>query len=97
MLANSSGYVTETLADATLRTDRQPRGARGARTAGDAECATPTPEPPGLAIGILKKLLPHPEEWGVAGYDGGTSTLLPAPEKAEVTKALLASEEEPTT
>jgi len=35
--------------------------------------ATPTLEPPGAAIGILRKLLPHPEEWGFAGYDGAGS------------------------
>jgi hypothetical protein len=39
--------------------------------------ATPTLEPPGPAIGILRKLLPHPEEWGFAGYDGAGSPLLP--------------------
>ena len=42
--------------------------------------ATPTLEPPGPAIGILRKLLPHPEEWGFAGYDGVGSPLLPEPE-----------------
>jgi hypothetical protein len=43
---------------------------------------TPTLEPPGPAIGMLAKLLPHPEEWGLAGYQDVTSSspLLPAPE-----------------
>jgi hypothetical protein len=54
--------------------------------------ATPTLEPPGPAIGILKKLLPHPTEWGFAGYDGGGSPLLPAPDEA---KALPAPENKP--
>jgi hypothetical protein len=39
--------------------------------------ATPKLEPPGAAIGILRKLFPHPEEWGFAGYDGAGSPLLP--------------------
>src|SRR5215469_13145652 len=39
---------------------------------------TPTLEPPGPAIGVLKTLLPRPEEWGFDGY-GETSPLLPRP------------------
>jgi hypothetical protein len=53
--------------------------------------ATPTLEPPGPAIGILRRLLPHPEEWGLAGYDGGTSPLLPPP---DAPKAIAAPEPE---
>jgi len=47
-------------------------------------------EPPGPAIGILRKLLPHPEEWGFAGYDGAGSPLLP--DQRARPKALVAPE-----
>ena len=40
---------------------------------------TPHLEPPGPATGVLKTLLPHPEEWGFAGYEPTGSSLLPAP------------------
>jgi hypothetical protein len=52
--------------------------------------ATPTLEPPGAAIGVLRKLLPHPEEWGFSGYDGAGSPLLPTPEDKAKSKALVA-------
>jgi hypothetical protein len=45
-------------------------------------------EPPGAAIGILRKLLPHPEEWGFVGYDGDGSPLLP--DQSARPKALMA-------
>ena len=93
MLANSSGYVTETLTDATLNTTDNPEVREVLERLAVPNRATPTLEPPGPAIGMLRKLLPHPEEWGFAGYDGSASPLLPAPEKAEATKALPASEE----
>jgi hypothetical protein len=77
MLANSSGYVTETLTEATLNTTDNPEVREMLERLAVPNRATPTLEPPGPAIGILRKLLPHPEEWGFAGYDGGTSPLLP--------------------
>ena len=91
MLANSSTFVTETMTDATLRTTDNREVREVLERLAVPNRATPTLEPPGPAIGILKKLLPHPEEWGFAGYDGGASPLLPAPEKADI-KALPAPE-----
>ena len=92
MLANSSGYVTETLSEATLNTTDNPEVREMLERLAVPNHATPTLEPPGPAIGILKKLLPHPEEWGFAGYDGSGSPLLPEPEQ---TKALPAPEKKP--
>jgi hypothetical protein len=92
MLANSSTFVTETMTDATLRTTDNPEVREVLERLAVPNRATPTLEPPGPAIGILKRLLPHPEEWGFAGYDGGASPLLPAPENDADTKALPAPE-----
>lgn len=91
MLANSSGYVTETLADATLRSTDNPEVREVLEKLAVPNRATPTLEPPGPAIGVLRKLLPHPEEWGFAGYDGTGSPLLPEPDRRpERSKALAA-------
>jgi hypothetical protein len=92
MLANSSGYVTETLTEATLNATGNPEVREMLERLAVPNRTTPTLDPPGPAIGILRKLLPHPEEWGFAGYDGSTSTLLSAPEKAEEIRALPAPE-----
>jgi hypothetical protein len=81
MLANSATFVTEILTDATLRTTDNPEVAEVLEKLAVPNRATPTLEPPGPAIGILRKLLPHPEEWGLAGYNGGGSTLLPEPKR----------------
>ena len=89
MLANSAGFVTETLTDATLRTTDNPEVQDVLQRLAVPNHATPTLEPPRPAIGILRKLLPHPEEWGFAGYDAGASPLLPA---AEAPQALAAPE-----
>lgn len=80
MLANSANFVTETLAGATQRATDNPEVAEVLERLAAPNRATPTLEPPGEAIGILRRLLPHPEEWGFAGYDGAGSPLLPAPE-----------------
>jgi hypothetical protein len=80
MLANSSTYVTETLGEATVRTTDNPEVVEFLERLAVPNRATPVLEPPGPAIGILRKLLPHPEEWGFAGYDGAGSPLLPAPD-----------------
>jgi hypothetical protein len=90
MLANSSGYVTETLTDATMRTTDNPEVREVLQRLAVPNRATPTLEPPGPAIGILRKLLPHPEEWGFAGYDGANSPLLP--DQSARPKALSAPE-----
>ena len=92
MLANSAGFVTETLTDASQRTTDNPEVQEMLQRLAVPNRATPTLEPPGPAIGILRKLLPHPEEWGFAGYDGGTSPLLPASEPGVAPKALAAPE-----
>jgi hypothetical protein len=81
MLANAASFVTETLGDATLRTTDNPEVAEVLEKLAMPNRATPVLEPPGPAIGILRKLPPHPEEWGFAGYDGGGSPLLPEPEQ----------------
>jgi hypothetical protein len=96
MLANSSGYVTETLADATLRTTDNPEVREVLERLAVPNRATPTLEPPGPAIGILRKLLPHPEEWGFAGYDGNSSPLLPASDRRDETPKVLAAPVKPS-
>jgi hypothetical protein len=80
MLANSASFVTETLTGATMRATDNPEVAEVLERLAAPNRATPTLEPPGPAIGILRRLLPHPEEWGFAGYDGVGSPLLPEPE-----------------
>jgi hypothetical protein len=92
MLANSSTFVTEVVADATMKTTDNPEVQEVLERLAVPNRATPTLEPPGPAIGILRRLLPHPEEWGFAGYDCASSPLLPAPEKE--TKALPAPKAE---
>ena len=80
MLANSSGYVTETLSDATMKTTDNPEVREVLERLAVPNRATPTLEPPGPAIGMLAKLLPHPEEWGFDGYGEAGSPLLPEPD-----------------
>jgi hypothetical protein len=80
MLANSASFVTETLSGATMRATDNPEVAEMLERLAAPNRATPTLEPPGPAIGILRRLLPNPEEWGFAGYDGVGSPLLPEPE-----------------
>jgi hypothetical protein len=87
MLANSAGYVTETLSEASQRTTDNPEVLEMLERLAVPNRATPTLEQPGPAIGILKRLLPHPEEWGFAGYDGTGSPLLPAPSEAKALPA----------
>ena len=95
MLANSSSFVTEVVTDATMKTTDNPEVHEVLERLAVPNRATPTLEPPGPAIGILAKLLPHPELWGFAGYDEGTSPLLPAPEQADEVRALPAPEPKP--
>ena len=93
MVANSSTFVTETMTEATKRTTDNPEEHEILDRLAVPNRATPTLEPPGPAIGILRRLLPHPEEWGFAGYDSGTSPLLP--DERSRLKALAAPQEEP--
>jgi hypothetical protein len=98
MLAASAEIITETMAGASKRTTDNPEVMEYLDKLAVPNSATPTLEPPGPAIGILRKLLPHPEEWGLAGYDGGTSPLLPPPDaKPEAPKAIAAPEAEANT
>jgi hypothetical protein len=93
VVANSSGHTTQITAEATSRATDNPEVREMIERAAAPNIATPVLEPPGPAIGILAKLLPHPEEWGLAGYDDGASPLLPAPKEAEGIKSLPAPKE----
>jgi hypothetical protein len=79
MLANSATFTTEVLNDATKRTTDNPEVAEVLERLAAPNRATPALQPPGPAIGILKTLLPHPEEWGFDGYADAGSPLLPSP------------------
>jgi len=81
MLANTAGFVTETISDASARATDNPEVAEMLEKLRVPNPATPTLQPPGPAIGILRKLLPYPEEWGFDGYDDAGSPLLPGPEQ----------------
>jgi hypothetical protein len=81
MLANSANFVNNIVSGATLRATDNPEVADVLEQLAAPNVATPTLELPGPAIGILRKLLPYPEEWGLAGYDGTGSPLLPEPER----------------
>lgn len=91
MVANSSSYVTETMTEATKRTTDNPEVHEMLDRLAMPNRATPTLEPPGPAIGVLRKLLPNREEWGFAGYDGTASPLLP--DESHKPKALGAPKE----
>ena len=90
MLANSANYTTGIVSDATMHATDNPEVAEVLKQLAAPNRATPTLEPPGPAIGILRKLLPNPEEWGLAGYDS-RSPLLPA---SETQKALAPPDDE---
>ena len=81
MVANTAGFVTETISDASARATDNPEVAEMLEKLRAPNYATPTLQPPGPAIGILRKLLPHPEEWGFDGYDEAGSPLLSGPEQ----------------
>ena len=87
MIANSATFTTEILNDATQHATDNAEVRDFLERLKAPNRATPTLEPPGPAIGILRKLLPHPEEWGFDGYREVGSPLLPGP-KAEPPKAL---------
>ena len=77
MIANSATYTTEVMTEATLNTTDNPEVVEMLERLAVPNRATPTLEPPGPAIGILRTLLPHPEEWGFEGYRDAGSPLLP--------------------
>lgn len=62
MLANSAGFTTEVLSDATVRTTDNPEVVEVLEKLPVPNRATPVLQAPGPAIGILSTLLPHPEE-----------------------------------
>jgi|SRR6516162_8872267 hypothetical protein len=86
MLANSATYTTEMMTEATLHATDNPEVVEMLERLAVPNRATPTLEPPGPAIGILRKLLPHPEQWGFEGYSDG-SPLLPQGAPTKVLKA----------
>lgn len=77
MIANSATYTTEVMTEATLKTTDNPEVAAMVERLAAPNRATPTLEPPGPAIGMLRRLLPHPEAWGFEGYGAEGSPLLP--------------------
>jgi hypothetical protein len=81
MVANSAGFVTETFSDASARATDNPEVVEMLERLRVPNRATPALQPPGPAIGVLRKLLPHPEEWGFDGYDEAGSQLLPESEQ----------------
>jgi hypothetical protein len=83
MQASIAGFATETVADASMRATSNPEVQEMLARLAAPNATTPYLDPPGPAIGMLKQLLPHPEEWGFAGFDNA-SPLLPEPDKAEV-------------
>ena len=89
MLANSATYTTEVMTEATLHATDNPEVVEMLERLAVPNRATPTLEPPGPAIGILRKLLPHPEAWGFEGYSDGSPLL----SQAEPAKALTPPEE----
>jgi hypothetical protein len=84
MLATSANVINETVFDSTKKATDNPEVIEALEKLATPNRATPALEPPGPAIGILRKLLPHPEEWGFAGYDGVGSPLLPEPKRPRV-------------
>ena len=78
MLANSAGYTTEKVGQATMHATDNPEVIEMLEELAAPNRATPTLQPPGPAIGVLRSLLPHPEEWGFDGYGDAGSPLLPA-------------------
>jgi hypothetical protein len=90
MLANSASLTTEVVTDASKQTVASPEAREMLDRLAVPNETTPVLEPPGAAIGILRRLLPHPEEWGLAGYEAA-SPLLPdqtaAPKRIERRKS----------
>ena len=87
MMANIASHTTQTVVNASMRATENPEVRDMLAGLATPNATTPTLDVPGPAIGVLARLLPHPEEWGLAGYES-TSPLLPAPDKEAETKAL---------
>jgi len=87
MLANAQTFATEITNEATKHATDNPEVVEMLDRLAAPNRATPTLQPPGPAIGILRKLVPHPEEWGFEGYGAASSPLLPKP-AAEPIKAI---------
>jgi hypothetical protein len=62
MLANSAGFTTGIVTDASKRTTDNPEVVEMLDKLAVANRATPVLQAPGPAIGVITKLLPHPEE-----------------------------------
>jgi hypothetical protein len=76
MLANSADYTIGVITDASMRATDNPGVVEMLEKLRVPNRTTPVLESPGPAIGILAKLLPYPEEWGLAGYVDTASPLL---------------------
>jgi uncharacterized protein (DUF1778 family) len=87
MMANIASHATQTVVNASMHATENPEVRDVLAELATPNATTPTLDAPGPAIGVLAQLLPHPEEWGLAGYES-TSPLLPAPEKEAETKVL---------
>jgi len=79
MLANAQTFVTEITTDASKRTTENEEVHEFLERLAAPNSTTPVLERPGPAIGILRKLLPNPDEWGFEGYRDDGSALLPRP------------------
>lgn len=77
MLAHSAGFATETVSDISKRATDNPAVREVLDRIAVPNAATPQLDAPGPAIGVLEKLVPHPEEWGFAGYGGAAPAILP--------------------
>ncbi len=64
-LAAISTHSTETIADVSARATSNPEVKEVLARLAAPNATTPQLATPGPAIGMLKRLLPHPEEWGL--------------------------------
>lgn len=79
MLANIAGHTTGTVVEASKRATNNPEVQEVLDRLAVPNASTPHLDPPGPAIGMLRRLLPHPEEWGFAGSEeANISPLLPS-------------------
>jgi hypothetical protein len=85
MLANIAGFATETVSHISMRATDNSEVQEVLGRLATPNITTPHLDPPGPAIGMLRRLLPHPEEWG---FEGNTTPILPAPAKGEEAKLL---------
>lgn len=85
MVANIAGFATATVFNISMQATDNPEVQEVLAQLAIPNSTTPHLEPPGPAIGMLKRLLPHPEEWG---FEGDTSPILPAPPKETEVKVL---------